>query len=203
MIQWAEIDTLIRYRKSPAVTVTMACNLPGPAVRQDSIRLDDLVARVAASLAARRVRDAGEILAPARSLIGDAPLLAGRPPGSGPVPGTRFQQGAGTRRADRRDRLLRRALPYFGPAAAAGAHRPPLLRPGAERRAGGPVPRRARRHGADAGQAAPRRRCRRRTEHLSTDGSGGRRLGRTGGTGRPGAGAPVPKTCARANSSII
>lgn len=78
MIDQSELDTLLRHRTWPAVTITMPCHVPGEDIRQNPIRLKNLVNDALTRLVAQGYGkdDSLALLEPARRLIDDAPFWA-------------------------------------------------------------------------------------------------------------------------------
>lgn len=74
MIDQSELDALLRHQTWPAVTITMPCLVPGQDIRQNPIRLKNLVNDAFSRLVAQGYDkdDAVALLEPARRLIDDA-----------------------------------------------------------------------------------------------------------------------------------
>lgn len=73
MISRADLETLMRHHAKPCVTLTMPTDPPSLVVRQDAIRLDNLIGQCGRKLAALGLgrTDSVAVLDPARALVGD------------------------------------------------------------------------------------------------------------------------------------
>ncbi|HTH16594.1 MAG TPA: hypothetical protein VL974_08075 [Magnetospirillum sp.] len=73
MIDQSDLDALLRHQTWPAVTITMPCHVPGEDIRQDPIRLKNLVNDAVTRLVRQGYakKDSLALLEPARDLIDD------------------------------------------------------------------------------------------------------------------------------------
>lgn len=76
MISRADLETLMRHHAKPCATLTMPTDPPGLAVRQNSVRLDNLIGECERKLTALGLGRALLLLDPARALVGDEAFWA-------------------------------------------------------------------------------------------------------------------------------
>jgi hypothetical protein len=80
MISRAELETLMRHRAKPCVTLTQPTDPPGLTIRQDSVRLGNLIGQCEGKLATLGLdrTDIAPLLQPARAVIADDGFWATR-----------------------------------------------------------------------------------------------------------------------------